>query len=197
MTKTKNQKSRASSRRGTSARHHSWSLALIIILIIIAVVVVIVLVVKPQPKVEVKPSTPETSTPSEESAPSTSLDPQPTPETPDYPENKTTQYEGEDPNNLEELTGAITYSGVDGDILTVMTMIHQQLAEPGTCALTLTGRSSHRSYTASGKAFTDVSTSSCETFEIPVSELVSDTYDIEIKITGNQKTGTIRGEVSL
>lgn len=194
MTKTKNK----SSRKGTSAHSHSWVLALIIILIIIAIVAVIVFVIKPHettpnPSVPVNSSQqPEDSSPSNAANSSTDESAN-TLEAPD----KVQQYEGEDPNDLEELTGVITYKGVENGVLTVMTMLNQYLHQTGVCAITLTGQNLHNSYTASVDAHGDATASYCENFEIPVSALASDTYNIEIKLTGDDKTGTINDEVKL
>lgn len=193
MTKTKKQKNQ----RGTSARSHAWILALIIILIIIALVVVIVCLVKPRstssdPSGQTTsgqsqlPSTPDSMTPSV-------TDDSSTPEAPE----KTPQYEGEDPNDLDELTGVITYKGVENGTLTVMTMLNQYLHQTGICVITLTGQVSQNSYTASVDAHGDATASYCENFEVPVSALASDTYNIEIQLTGDGKTGVIRDEVKL
>lgn len=195
MVKTKNKNSRASSKKGISAHGHSWILALIIILIIVAVVAIVILVIKPQPDKVDNPSTPAVSQPEESLTP----DSDPIIETPDSPESpeKTPQYEGEDPNDLEELTGIITYKGVENGNLTIMATINQYLSQSGTCIITLTGRNSRDTYTASVAAHADITASYCENFEIPTANLLSDTYDIEIKLNGDGKTGTIRDEVKL
>lgn len=196
MTKTKNQKSRAS-RKGTSARSHSWVLALVIIIIIIAIVAVIVYLVKPHsdsPESSDSTTSQQPDTPSDSKTPD---DDSTSPETPDSPENKVQQYEGEDPNDLDELTGVVISKYIENGVLTVMATINQYLHQTGTCTITLTGQNSHDSYIASSDAHADITTSYCENFEIPVSTLTSDTYDIEIKLTGDGKIGTIRDEVKL
>ena len=76
-------------------------------------------------------------------------------------------------------------------------MLNQYLHQTGNCVITLTGQNSHGSYTTSVDAHGDATASYCENFEIPISALASDTYDIEIKLTGDGKTGTIREEVKL
>lgn len=191
MTKTK----KKNSRRGTSARSHAWVLALIIILIIVAVVAIVILVTKPQPSNTADPQTPVVSQP-EESPASDSEPITETSSTPEAPE-KTSQYEGEDPNNLEELTGIITYKGVENGTLTVMATINQYLHQAGACTITLAGRNSQGTYIVSSDAHADITTSYCENFEIPTFNLPPDTYDIEIKLNGDGKTGTIRDEVKL
>lgn len=194
MTNTK----KKNSRKGTSARSHAWVLALIIILIIAAVVAVIIFVVKPQPSTS-EPSTPTTSDqPTSPSTPDSTTSPETgdSASAPEAPE-KTQQYEGGDPNDLEELTGVVTYKGVENNTLTIMTMLNQYLHQTGICVITLTGQNSHGSYTASVDAHGDATASYCENFDIPASELPSDTYNIEIKLTGDGKTGTIRDEVKL
>ncbi len=195
MTKTKNKNPRASSRKGITARSHSWVLALIIVLIIIAVVAVIIFVIKPYS--ENNPILPVADNSQEQSPKPDTTNPDPADNTPEEPENKAPQYEGEDPNDLEELTGVIVSKSIDNRVLTIIATINQYLSQPGTCVVNLTGRSSHDSYTTSSNALADITTSYCENFEIPVSNLASDVYDIEIKLTGDGKTGTIRDEVSL
>lgn len=198
MTKTKNKHSRASSRQGITARNHSWILVLIIIFIIVAVVTVAVLVTKPH-----SDATPDSSQPTpsvsddDTSNPDSGSPVEPSTTTPEAPENKAPQFEGEDPNQLEELTGVISSKSVENGVLTIMTTINQYLHQTGICVITLTGRTQHNVYTASSDAHADVSVSYCENFDIPVSELASDTYDIEIKLTGDGKTGTIHDEVTL
>ena len=194
MTKTKNQKSR----KGTSAHSRSWLLALIIILAVVAIVILVVWFTKPQT------SDPEPASPTASQSP-TSSEPAPEAPTSEIPESsetpeapdKTTQYEGQDPNTLEELTGVIISKDVENGTLTIMTMINQYLHQTGFCTITLTGRNSRDVYTATEDAHADISSSYCENFAVPVSKLSSDTYDIEIKLTGDGKTGTIRDEVKL
>lgn len=194
MTKTKNKNSRAHSQQGTSLHQHSWILALIIIFIIVAIVTVIILIVKPKPiPGPVNPKPDETTTVVPEAPQTPTEDAKPS----ENPEDKTPQYEGEDPNALEELTGVIVSKSVDDGVLTITATINQYLREIGLCVLTLKGKNHGSMYTASSDALADVTTSYCESFNVPVSEIGSDDYTIEIKVTADGKTGTIIDEVSL
>ena len=106
---------------------------------------------------------------------------------------KVVQYEGEDPNTQEELTGVVTYAGVNGDNLMIRVNIDQYL-ESGSCELSLM---------QNGVAYSDVAnivgsaaTATCEGFNVPVSGLGGD-YEIVIKISSGDKTGTINGKVEV
>lgn len=106
---------------------------------------------------------------------------------------KVVQYEGEDPNTQEELTGVVTYAGVNGNNLMVRVNIDQYL-ESGSCELSLM---------QNGVAYSDVAnivgsaaTATCKGFNVPVSGLGGD-YEIVIKISSGDKTGTINGKVKI
>ena len=108
---------------------------------------------------------------------------------------KVKQYEGEDPNKAEELTGVITYAGVNNGVLMIGMNIDQFLSE-GNCALSLM-RSGDVVYSANAKIIAEVSTSTCDGFNIPVSDLGNGATEIVIKLSAGGKTGTIRGEVNI
>lgn len=106
---------------------------------------------------------------------------------------KVVQYEGEDPNTQEELTGVVTYAGVNGNNLMIRVNIDQYL-ESGSCELSLM---------QNGVAYGDVvnivesaATATCKGFNVPVSGLGGD-YEIVIKISSGDKTGTINGKVKI
>lgn len=105
-----------------------------------------------------------------------------------------TQYDGEDPNSLEEITGYISYSAVNQDHLSIRLTINQFLTS-GTCNLTMTSGSS--TVTKSAEVIGNASTATCQGFDIPLSELPSDNWNISIKITSGDKTGTITGDTTL
>ena len=108
---------------------------------------------------------------------------------------KVKQYEGEDPNKAEELTGAITYAGVNDGVLMIGMNIDQFLGE-GNCALSLM-RGGDVIYSANAKIMAEVSTSTCDGFNVPVSGLGNGATEIIIKLSAGGKTGTIRGEVNI
>lgn len=105
------------------------------------------------------------------------------------------QYEGENANNYANLTGAITYAEVNGADLIIRTTIDQELPTSATCTLTAT--SGNNSTTEQSGIINNPSSSSCEGFTIPTSRLSSGTWQLEIKVTGNNKSGIITGEVTL
>ncbi|MBR2767267.1 hypothetical protein IKD67_04280 [Candidatus Saccharibacteria bacterium] len=105
------------------------------------------------------------------------------------------QYEGEDPNKAEELTGVITYAGINEGVLMIRVNVDQFLSE-GNCALSLM-RNGDVIYSVDAKIIAEVSTSTCDGFSVPISGLGSGATDIVIKLSAGGKTGTIRGEVDI
>lgn len=108
------------------------------------------------------------------------------------PENKAPQYEGEDPNQLDELTGVITYADIDSEtqILYTAVMINQYLQENGQCVLNLR-RGDVIYKTVSATAEPEVTTSVCGPFRVSIADVPPGTYQIEILMTGDGKSGTI------
>lgn len=110
-------------------------------------------------------------------------------------EKKVSQYEGEDPNKAEELTGVITYAGLSGDKLMIRVNIDQFL-NSGECRLGLR-QAGATVYNASARVVDNVTTSTCEGFDIPVSELGVGNTQIIIMVQSGEKTGMITGEATL
>ena len=108
---------------------------------------------------------------------------------------KVVQYEGEDPNEAEELTGVVTYAGVNGDNLLVQVNIDQYLSE-GSCGLQLL-QDGVVVYEDTVEIVAMVSTATCDGFEVPVKSLGGGGYDIVINLVSGGKMGTIRGEAKL
>ena len=104
------------------------------------------------------------------------------------------QYEGEDPNLSASLTGTITTARVVGSTAIIRVNIDQYLSS-GSCALEL--KSASGSYSDSANIVTSASTSTCEGFNIPVKNLASGTWQIEITISSGSKNGKITGEINL
>ena len=106
-----------------------------------------------------------------------------------------TKYEGEDPNTSATLTGSITSTEVVDGTLYIYVNIDQYLSG-GTCSLTM--KSGSLSYTDTAKLFADVSTSSCDGFAVPVSELSgAKNWNISIDLVSGDKSGVITGETSI
>ena len=108
---------------------------------------------------------------------------------------KVVQYEGGDPNEMEKLTGVMTYAAVNDGVLMVRVNIDQYLAS-GTCELAiLTGGTNI--YSATANIIDSAATATCEGFNVPVSETWSGALQIVVYLSADGKTGEIAGEVQL
>lgn len=103
-------------------------------------------------------------------------------------------YEGESPDLSENLTGSINYTGVSGDKLIVRTTINQSLSS-GLCEISLVNGSA--TITRTSNIIPNPSSSSCEGFDIPTSELGSGNWEIMIKITSGDKSGVLKGTAKI
>ena len=112
--------------------------------------------------------------------------------TPKTPE----KYEGQDVNQLEKLTGTITYSEKAADNYRIRVNIDQFLKLPGTCKLIVIS-AGKVVYTDSVSVISNPSSGSCKGFDIPLTKLSPGEYDIKIEINANQKTGIIEGKVAI
>ncbi len=109
---------------------------------------------------------------------------------------KVEQYDGEDPNMSESLSGAITYAGVVDENLMIRMNIDQYLEE-GRCELSLV-KDSATIYNSVANVISNVTTATCEGFDIPMGELEgSGLIEIKINITAGNKTGVVWGEVGI
>lgn len=117
-----------------------------------------------------------------------------TPETPEKEKDITPAYEGTNPNSAPSLTGVITYSAVAGGKLIIRTNINQSVSS-GTCELTLSQNS--KLVTKTSDIALNPSSSTCQGFDIPVTELGSGKWDISIKLSGDNKSGTLTGSVNI
>ncbi|MBR3329546.1 hypothetical protein IKG29_03445 [Candidatus Saccharibacteria bacterium] len=108
---------------------------------------------------------------------------------------ETIQYDGEDPNEGGELTGVVTYAGVVESNLMIRINIDQFLSD-GTCKLKLIndGVTKYRDTASIAESAT---TSTCEGFNVPLSEITDGNYEIVVEVSADGKTGVIRGEVEI
>ena len=106
------------------------------------------------------------------------------------------KYEGQDVNQLEKLTGTITYSAKAADNYRIRVNIDQFLKLPGTCKLTVFS-ADKIIYTDSVSVISNPSSGSCKGFDIPLTKLSPGEYNIKIEINANQKTGIIEGKVTI
>jgi hypothetical protein len=181
-------------------RRHGWIVAVLFVMLIAIAVIVLINVFKPiefqnQPSAqkaenpvetsnppEVKGAASETEAPSEETK-STASDGTPL------------RNEGEDPNLSDILTGAITFAGPSEDKLAIRLNIDQYLTA-GTCRLTIASATGN-TYTREAQIIPSVSSSTCDGFDIPISEIETGNYSIQVYLESAEKTGTITGEVNL
>lgn len=108
----------------------------------------------------------------------------------DYPK----QYEGSNINSSANLTGVISDKSVTGDMLILRTTINQFLSS-GSCELTLANGT--KTISRSSGIIQNPSSSSCEGFDIPVTELGSGTWNVEIKVTSGDRTGLLKDSVNI
>lgn len=108
---------------------------------------------------------------------------------------KVPQYDGSDPNSAEELSGAITYAGVQDGVLMIRMNIDQYL-NSGECELTLK-KAGATIYSSIAKIIGSASTSTCEGFDVPIGGLGGGKIEININLKADSKKGTIRGEVDV
>ena len=104
------------------------------------------------------------------------------------------QFDGEDPNKLAELTGAISYLAVVNGELVVRTNIDQFLTN-GECKIELYNNGNLVFFESVGVVGL-VSTSTCEGFNMK-NNFGSGKYEILISVTSGEKHGIIKGEIDL
>lgn len=105
------------------------------------------------------------------------------------------QYEGDNANNSDTLTGTINVATVAGDKLIIRVTIDQLLSGTGTCELTLSNSGQVLKYQAN--TIDNPSSASCEGFDIPVSSLSAGDWDVNINVTTSDRTGTLTGKVTI
>ena len=108
---------------------------------------------------------------------------------------KAPQYDGESPNKSETLTGLITFSDVVNEKLVIRTNIDQYL-QIGNCKLALS-KDGTVYYSQTVTIQESVTTSTCDGYEISVSELPKGDLQIDIDLESGEKSGKITGKVSI
>lgn len=187
MTKTKNKQSK-SAYAHRSSRAWLWVLVIIGLMILIAALVIWWQNSQTQPVNLSNESTPTVTSPSGNSH---------TTPTDEEDDKRPTQYEGANPNTLDELTGSLAYVHPIDGTLQIVAMIDQYLETPGTCTLTVTDAAGKVIATATGRAYADVTTSVCEQFNLSLANFTNGQYHIAIQLSADGKTGNISGEVTL
>lgn len=105
------------------------------------------------------------------------------------------QYDGEDPNNSEGITGAITYAGVSGSVLMIRVNVDQYLSG-GSCNLRI-NEYGGEIYSDSASLISSASTMTCEGFDVPVSAIGGGNFEIFVDVNADGKSGTIKGEANI
>ena len=113
----------------------------------------------------------------------------------DIDEKKVTQYEGDNPNTANELSGAITYAGVQNGTLMIRVNIDQYL-DSGSCELNLKNNNVDV-YSSTARIVGGASTATCEGFDVPTNVLTGGLFEIVITLNADNKTGLIKGEVNI
>lgn len=108
---------------------------------------------------------------------------------------KVEQYEGDDPNGAEVLSGAVTYARVNGDRLIIRINIDQYL-DGGRCDLSVR-KDGVVLYSEVANVVGGVSTATCEGFDVPVGSLENGTVSIVVDVQSGDRVGTINGEANL
>ena len=157
--------------------------AIVLGLIIVFIVFQIINNQKPDNKSNNSSST-STSQTNQESSTTTKEDPK-----------KVTQYEGNDPNDSNELTGSITSAFIANGQFILRVNINQYISG-GTCTLTMTKGTS--TFTRTVPLIANVSSSTCQGFDAQASEVSTGTWHAVIDLNSNDgKKGKIESEVNL
>lgn len=169
----------------------------IAILIIVASIVLIIFMNLDHPETNNADQTADNSSSATSSNRTTSSTSTSAPEDDGW-ESKAPQYEGENVNTNHELSGTILRKEADSNArtLTVYAMIDQYFNEPGSCIFLLK-KADNVVYRTEVKAEADITTSICDPITISTSQIDPGTYEIEIQLSGNNKTGIIKEEIEL
>ena len=108
---------------------------------------------------------------------------------------KVPQYDGDDPNNTTDLTGAITYAGVSNGYLRVRVNIDQYLTT-GSCNVVLV-RDNSQIFSDYANIVSSASTSTCEGFDIPTASIGAGNVQIKVTFSSGNKTGAVSGEATI
>jgi len=108
---------------------------------------------------------------------------------------KVEQYEGENPNTQNDLSGVVTHAEVSNSNLVIRANIDQYLEE-GKCELILK-RNDVTIYSSIADIINSASTATCEGFDVPAEGLGGGKVDIIINLSAGERSGSIRGEVNL
>ena len=104
-------------------------------------------------------------------------------------------YDGENPNRAEALTGVITRAENMGEQVVIRVNIDQYLGE-GECRLNLK-EDGEIVYSGTASIVGSAATATCEGFDVPVAEIGGGNFEVEIVVNSGDKSGVISGEVGV
>lgn len=175
-------------------RVNKWLWGMVILIVLIVAVVVGVILAN-QPRKETEEDKPQGTSETEETKKTESQKEESKTEEKVPEKEPVPQYSGDNPNEAESLTGVISYAGVSGDNLIIRVNIDQYL-NSGSCKLSLV-RGGASVYSKEVAIESSVSTSTCDGFLIPVSEVGAGNFAIEITLNSGEKYGKMVGEVNI
>lgn len=105
------------------------------------------------------------------------------------------QNEGDNPNTTTSLTGSVNNKSINSTTkqLVIRVTIDQFLQEAGACTLTLSNKTSAQVITKTAQTADNPSYSTCQGFDIPLSEINSGTWQLKLLVKTNSKSGEIDG----
>lgn len=106
----------------------------------------------------------------------------------------TEQTSPEQNNTGNEISGYVTSKNIDGNVLRIRVQINELLAS-GQCELKLS--KSGMTVTKTAGVYNSASISTCEGFDVPISELSAGNWTITINVTSGSRSGAINDEVSV
>ena len=118
------------------------------------------------------------------------------------PDKKPNQFEeqpasaAEDEDRQLKFTGIINYKAVKDDALVIRSTINTSI-DSGTCDLILTHTLSGKKVTKESAVIANPSSSTCEGFDVPLSELSSGTWNIVIKIDSRDVKGNLEDTITI
>lgn len=174
-------------------RNKKWISWLIILVLLIGAGVVCYMVWDSYFRDKSEPETSETSDDIEGEEQENNTEIELTSEEPE--KKKVEQYDGEDPNLADDLSGVVTYAGVNNGVLMIRVNIDQYL-DSGKCELTL-NRGGATIHSSIASIIGSASTSTCEGFDVAVGELGGGNVEINIKLESNGRVGSIHGEANI
>lgn len=108
---------------------------------------------------------------------------------------KVVQYDGDDPNGSDGLSGVITYAGVTDDYLTIRVNIDQYLTD-GECKLSVLSGDSliHEEVV---EIVSGPSSSSCNGFDVPVGIIGGGRFEVVVDFESDERRGAVREGVEV